>query len=75
MANTTINYRGHEVLMGTGAGPPSLSIDGDVIPVSQVTESDYATHLLPYANFPSLDALARAVIDHSPQFSGRRDRT
>jgi len=75
MANTTMTYRGHEVQMRGSAERPRLSIDGEAVPVSQVTPGDYATHLLPYANFPSLEALAQAVIDHSPQFNGRRDMT
>lgn len=75
MANTTMTHRGHEVLIGGSAGAPQLSIDGEAIPVSQVTETDYATRLLPYANFPSVEVLAKAVIDHHPHFNGRRDVT
>jgi hypothetical protein len=74
MANTTMTYRGHELVIG-GAGDQRLSIDGETVPISQVPHGDFATQLLPYSNFPSLEALAQAVIDHSPQFSGRRDMT
>jgi hypothetical protein len=70
-----MTYRGHEVQMSGGAGLPRLSIDGEAVEVSQVTHGDFATQLLPFSNFPSLEALAQAVIDHSPQFNGRRDMT
>lgn len=75
MADTRMTHRGHEVQIGGGAGGPHLSIDGEDVQVSQVTPSDFATQLLPFSNFPSLEALAQAVIDHSPQYNGRRDVT
>ena len=75
MANTSSSHRGHEVVTSYVAGKPQLSIDGEEVQVSQITENQYATLLLPHSNFSSLDELAKAVIDHTPQFSGRRDIT
>ncbi len=75
MANTSSSHRGHEIVTGQVAGKPQLSIDGEEVQVSQIAENQYATILLPHSNFSSLDGLAKAVIDHAPQFSGRRDMT
>jgi hypothetical protein len=75
MANTSSSYRGHEILTGRSADTPHLSIDGEAVQVSQIAENQYATLLLPHSNFSSLDELAQAVIDHAPQFSGRREIT
>jgi hypothetical protein len=61
--------------MDRTGGAPRLSIDGTEVQVSQIAENQYATLLLPHSNFSSLDELAKAVIDHAPQFSGRRDIT
>lgn len=75
MADTSSSHRGHEIVMGHTGGEPHLSIDGAGVQVSQIAENWYATLLLPHSNFSSLDELAKAVIDHAPQFSGRRDIT
>ena len=75
MANTSSSHRGHEIVMDRTGGAPRLSIDGTEVQVSQIAENQYATLLLPHSNFSSLDELAKAVIDHAPQFSGRRDIT
>jgi hypothetical protein len=74
MTEHTSAHRGHELRVSGSAEAPRLSIDGEAIPVSRLAPDLYATALLPHTNFPSLDALGVAVIDHSPQFSGRRDR-
>jgi hypothetical protein len=73
MANTTSSHRGHRIIIERSDDRPRLLIDGEAVPVSQVATDLYATLLLPHSNFPSLDGLAQAVIDHAPQFSGRRD--
>jgi hypothetical protein len=61
--------------MSDVADRPQLFIDGEEVQVSRITENQYATLLIPHLNFSSLDQLAKAVIDHTPQFSGRRDLT
>lgn len=73
MPGTSSTYRGHVIEVGGTEAAPTLAIDGQAIPVSRIVPGLYATSLLPHSNFPSLDELAHAVIDHSPQFSGRRD--
>lgn len=71
MANRRLTYRGHKIVVGDDAS--QLTVDGQQLPVSRLASDLYATILLPYTNFTSLDALGRAIIDHTPQFSGRRD--
>ncbi len=73
MPETQLNYRGHQVVIGGTDDIPKVLVDGDVVPVSRIAPTLFATDLLPHTNFISLDVLVRAVIDHSPTFSGRRD--
>lgn len=73
MSDVTSTHRGHLIRV-SGAGAPALTIDGEAVQISRLAPGLYATALLPHANFPSPTALAAAVIDHAPQFSGRRDK-
>jgi hypothetical protein len=75
MASTSSSHRGHEIVTSDVASKPQLTIDGEAVQVSQISENLYATLLLPHSNFSSLDDLAKAVINYTPQFSGRRDIT
>jgi hypothetical protein len=73
MAETRISHRGHVIVIDESANPPKVVIDGEKLPVSRIAPGLYSDHSLPHINFTSLEALVKAVIDHSPAFYDRRD--
>jgi len=73
MAQTQFNHRGHAVVIDESAHAPKVSVDGEEVHVSQLGPGRYMNHLLAFTEFSTLEGLARAVINHSNQFHGRRD--
>jgi hypothetical protein len=73
MPETRSIYRGHEIIFGGTDEAPTLTIDGQTIGVTRVGPDFYVTPASPHEQFPTLDALARGVVDHSSFFHLRRD--
>lgn len=73
MTESRMSYRGHPIVLGGSTGQPRITIDGEDIHVVEIAGGVYASGALPHASFSSLDDLARALIDHSPVYHGRRD--
>ncbi len=74
MPDKRLVHRGHEVEIRGTETEPDVRIDGEPLHAEHIGEGQYATGALPFANFSSLDDLARAVIDNSPVYHGRRER-
>ena len=73
MAETRFEHRGHKIVIDAMADTPKVTVDGDAVRVSRIAPGLYANQNFPHMNFTSLEALARAVIDHSATFYSRRD--
>jgi hypothetical protein len=73
MAQTRFQHHGHEVVINGSPGAPRVSVDGEALYVSEIAPGLYANNFLPHTNFNTLDTLAKAVIDHSAAFHGRRE--
>ena len=62
----TVTYKGRTIVFDEAADPPLLAIDGRPIKVFRYSTSrntKYGTSAFPYADYPSLWQLARAMID------------
>lgn len=73
MALTNFSHRGHRIVVDDAEAAPNIFIDGEHVQVSRIAPGLFANNLMPHTNFTSLEALAKAAIDHSSQFYGRRD--
>jgi hypothetical protein len=73
MADIRLKHRGHQVVIGGSDNAPKVLVDGQEVPVQRIGPDAYSTYSFAYTTFPSLEALVKAVIDHSAAFHGRRD--
>lgn len=73
MASSQLKHCGHRIAIAGTKKAPSVTIGDTALPVSQVAPGQYATLVMPYKDFSSVEELVKAVIDHAPMFHGKRD--
>jgi hypothetical protein len=59
----TFRYRNRTVELADEPGHVHVKIDGEHLHAARIAPGSYHSHILMYQDFPSLESLARALID------------
>jgi hypothetical protein len=63
LAQTSETYNGHAILTDDTTDPPTVTVDGQSIPVSMLSDERWYSSLMGYTSFADLQSLGRAVVD------------
>ena len=63
MAQSSESYNGHTIVTDDAADPPAVTVDGQSIPVSMLSDERWYSTRMGYTSFASLSDLGRAIVD------------
>jgi hypothetical protein len=63
LAQSSETYNGHTIATDDTADPPTVTVDGQSIPVTMLDNEQWYSTLMAYTSFASLSDLARAIVD------------